>query len=275
MTPQLARYYFGRLNLIIAGRDKRRTIRDALSSHAVVGLRAQRWGFYEFAEIESYFTGFLVKYRPTAEEEVANPDRGVLEDLAIQNRVTAKSRFFLHVHSGLLAYHPVAYEIPRDTFANRFVEVFEHALQNFFVNAEIQSIEEERKLLDELNEFKSIRKVSIYLHPSNPSSRKVWRSTDERLRNLNATSYRENYETKPQKGSLKIANDRDLRKKIAMAEDGYGKVAVTGERKGKIETVSTSDNPLSILAPSNDEDPRIPFPVLRDAIDGFLARFKL
>lgn len=273
MPARMARYYFGRLNLITSGRDKRPIIRDALSSHAVVQIRSQRWGFYEFSEIDSYFTGFLVKYRPTVEEEVVNTERGVLEDVSIENRVTAKSRFFLHVHSGVIAYRPVVYEIPRVTFADRFVQVFENALDNFFVNAEIQSIEQERKLLEELSGFKAIHKVSIYLHPSNPNSRKIWRRIDKRMRDLNATSYRENYETKQEKGSLKIADDPDVRRKIAMAEDGYGSVVVTGERDGKMDTVSTNDNPFSILAPSNDEDPKFAFPALRQAISEFLSRF--
>lgn len=275
MAPNQTRYYFGRLNLITAGRRKHDVIRDALSSRAVVEIRSQRWGFYEFSEIDSYFTGFLVKYRPSAEEEVANPEQGTLEDVPIENRVTAKSRFFLHTESGLIAYHPIVYHIPRKTFATRFAEVFEHALQGFFVNAEIQSIEEQRKLIDELERFKSIRKVSIYLHPSNPSSRDIWRRQDDRLRQLNATSYRENYETKPEKGSLRVAQDEDLRQKIAMAEDGYGKVDVLGERDGKMQKVSTGDNPLSSLAPADDHDPPYILAAIRDTVAEFLSRFRL
>lgn len=275
MVGYSAQYYFGRLNLITAGHEKRQLTQEALSSRAVLEKRGQRWGFYEFSEIDSYFTGFLVKYRASAEEEVANPERGILEDIPIENRVTAKSRFFLHVESGLIAYHPILYQIPRRTFATRFAEVFEHALRGFFVNAEVQSIEQQRRLIDELARFKSIRKVSIYLHPSNPSSRDIWRRQDERLRDLNATSYRENYETRPEKGSLKVAEDEDLRQKIAMAEDGYGKVDVTGERDGKSQKISTGDNPLSAPAPADDQDPPSVLAALRETFTDFLSRFKL
>jgi hypothetical protein len=37
--------------------------------------------------------------------------------------------------------------------------------------------------------------------------------------------------------------DREIAQKIAMAEDGYGKVEVTGEKDGKIRRISTRDNP--------------------------------
>ena len=148
-------------------------------------------------------TGFLVKYKPSAEEEIVVPVRHALEDKAIENRVTAKSRFFLHAESGLIAYHPAGSQIPRKLFTTRFVEVFELALQNFFVNAEIQSIEEQFKFMDELRAFAAVHQVSIYLHPSNPSSRDIWRDLDQRIRAINSSSYKEKYEIERRRGTLR------------------------------------------------------------------------
>ena len=278
MAPKLVRYYFGRLNLIVAGREKVQVLRTALASNVALPVRGQRRGFYEFREVavseELFLTGFLVKYKPEAEEEIVVPERRVLEDRSIENRVTAKSRFLLHAASGVIAYHPVSSQIPRHLFAARFVEVLKFAHQNFFVDAEIQAIQEQYKILDELRSLSTISRVSIYLHPSNPSSRDIWRGVDQRIRNINASAYRERYDGDTTRGGLKIAEDEDVRQKIAMAEDGYGKVEVTGERDGEIYKVSTRDNPLSILAPSDDAPAERIFPALTETIVSFLERFR-
>jgi hypothetical protein len=278
MAQRQVRYYFGRFNLITPGRDKLEVLRNALASDAVLEVRGQSWGFYEFSELRSshlsLLTGFLVKYKPRVEEEIVVPERHALEEKAIENRVTAKSRFFLHANSGLIVYHPAGSQIPRQLFASRFVEVFQHALQNFFVNADIQSIEEQFKFIEELKSFTTVHQVSIYLHPSNPGSRDVWRDVDQRIKTINATSYKEKYESDRRKGTLRVIEDTEISQKIAMAEDGYGKVEVTGEKGGKIRKISTSDNPLSVLAPPDDERPEQVLPALRDTITSFLERFR-
>jgi len=278
MPQRQVRYYFGRLNLITPGRVKLEVLRNALASDAVLEVRGQSWGFYEFSELRSsdpsLLTGFLVKYKPKAEEEIVVPERHALEEKAIENRVTAKSRFFLHANSGLIVYHPVGSQIPRQLFASRFVEVFQYALQDFFVSADIQSIEEQFKFIEELKSFTTVHQVSIYLHPSNPSSRDVWQNLDQRIKAINASSYKEKYESDKRRGTLRIIEDTEISQKIAMAEDGYGKVDVTGEKDGKIRRISTRDNPLSILAPPDDEKPEEVFPALRDTITSFLERFR-
>ncbi len=278
MAPKLVKYYFGRLNLIVAGREKFQVLRTALASNVALPVRRQRWGFYEFNERrlgnEVFQTGFLVKYKPEAEEEVVVPERRALEDKSIENRVTAKSRFFLHPASGVIAYHPVSSQIPRHLFESRFVEVLKSALQNFFIDAEIQAIQEQFKILEELQSFTTISRVSIYLHPSNPSSRDIWRRVDQQLKDVNASGYWERFDGDRATGGLRIAADEDVRRKIAMAEDGYGKVDVIGERDGATRRVSTRDSPMSILAPSDDAPPERILPALTDTITSFLERFR-
>ena len=63
--------------------------------------------------------------------------------------------------------------------------------------------------------------------------------------------YREKYETprSEQFLTLRIQQDRDIRSKIAMAEDGYGVVRVSGEKDGRPLRVSTRDNPISVVVP--------------------------
>lgn len=278
MASKLVRYYVGRLNLISASSAKLDLQRRALASSTVLEVRKQRWGFYEFKELgegpDIFFTGFLVKYKAAVDEEIVVPERHTLEDTSIENRVTAKSRFFLHGPSGLIAFHPVSNQISRQLFAGRFAEVFEHSMGNFFVNAEIQSIQEQVTLLDELRYFRTVNRVSISLHPSNPSNRDIWRRVDERLRGVNATSYRESYEADARKGGLRVTEDPDITQKIAMAQDGYGKVEVIGERDGKLVKFSTRDNPMSILAPSDVEGPNRIFPAIRESVSSFLDRFR-
>jgi hypothetical protein len=276
MAHGRTRYYFGRLNLITGDNDKVGLLRKALASDAVLAVRGQRWGFYEFRELEDpsglFMSGYLVKYNPEAEEEIVIPERHALEDKAVENKVMAKSRFFLHASSGLIVYHPVGGQISRKLFPRRFVQVFEDALANFFVNADIQSIEEEYSFEEMLKSFTFIREVSIHLHPSNPSSRDIWQNVDRRMKELNASDYREKYESDERKGGLKVVEDQNIRQKIAMAVDGYGNVEVTGDRDGKMLKVSTLDNPMSILAPSG-ENPEEVFPALRETIASFLGRF--
>lgn len=279
MPPKQVRYFLARLNVIFADSDKLSLLQNALSSAAVLEVRGQRWGFYEFGRLDEsggpFFTGYLVKYKPEVEEEIVVPERHTIEDRAIENRVLAKSRFFLHAESGLMFYQPVASQISRKLFALRFAEVFEHAMANFFVDAEVQAIEEQLRFLDELKSLDNVRRVSISLHPSNPSNREVWRSLDEKLRNFNASSYREYYESDPRRGaSLNVVGSEDVSQKITMAEDGYGRVEAEGQRGGKMVKISTGDNPMSILAPSDTEYAGALFPAIRDALASFWERFR-
>lgn len=254
MRPRTAKYYFGRLNVVSGGSDKLELLRKALSSKAVLEVRGQRWGFYEFKSLEdltgSFLTGYLVKYRPEDEDEVVVPENHTLVESAVRNRVTAKCRFFLHARTGLLAYHPIAGQIPKDTFTTRFVQVFKHAMEDFFVDAEIRPVVRDYELLDQLARFSAVHQVAIALRPSNPSSRDIWKRQDERIRELNATSYHEKLEIDPRKGSLNVAGDDDIRAKISMAQDGYGQVDVTGQIDGREQTISTKDNPVTLILSS-------------------------
>src|SRR5690348_4857251 len=188
--PRRVRYYFGRFNLIGHYDNKQEYVISGLRSPAVVRSRGQHWQFFEVAPIESemglFQSGYLGKYKPRTEEEIAVPLAQKLDDQTIENLVVAKARFFLHLASGLIAYHPVGSQITREQFRRRFAEVFEAAKENFFVNAEIQSVQEGETIRDAIKGFSAIRSIDIYLHPSNPSLRDVWKRTDERLKELHA-----------------------------------------------------------------------------------------
>jgi hypothetical protein len=278
MTERSVRYYFGRFNLIANFEDKRDFILKGLQVHKFIEFRGYNWGFFEIIELNSEFGpfihGFLVKYRPSTEEEVAVPQSHRLTLAAIANRVIAKARFFLNIESGLIAYHPVGNQIPNSTFCERFVRIFEEAHRKFFINAEIQAIEEQYRIFEAIKKFSSIARVFVALHPSNPSNIDRWKRIDERLKKIGASNYNEQYEANIEIKSLTIEGDEELTNKIYMAEDGYGRADITGNIEGEYKTISTKDNPITSQAPGDDEPPENVLVKLNSTIKNILKRFK-
>jgi len=277
MPNKPVRYYFGRLNLIATFKDRREFILGGLRTDKFIERRNFIWGFFDIKEINTnqglFIHGYLVKYRPESELEVALPEKHKLGEVTAPNLVEAKSRFFLHIESGLIVYHPVGGQIENDVFCERFIEIFHEALDKFFVNAEIQAIEERFQVLEIIKKFKSISKVEIYLHPSNPNLSDLWKDIDQRLKTLSATSYKEVYENDKKESTLNVADDSEIRGKVAMAEDGYGKASVTGELEGEVKTVSTKDNPITALAPGDEEEPEKVLESLDESLRRIFQRF--
>jgi len=249
----------------------------ALKSKKVLEFRGFKWGFFNTLEMETelgaFLHGYLVKYKPEFSEEVANPLTHNLEDQFIENFVWAKSRFFLHIKSGVISYHPIGNAISKELFVERFCKLFEHTLENMFVNVEIQSIEEDYKIFEVIRSFQKIQHLHIYLHPSNPSNRDRWRRTDDRLKNIGASKYYEHYYAEPLLDNLNIIDDEDINSKITMADDGYGKAEITGIFDGETKTISTSDNPISTHAPGDEESPENVLNKLLEKIKNIFRRF--
>jgi hypothetical protein len=282
MAQREVRYYFGRLNVIAARFDKENLISaglfaDGEQPQAIVSHRGLNWGFFRLERIQTTFGefvhGFLVKFRPRTDEEIAIPETREIDDRMIENRIRAKARFFIHLSSHVIAYHPFGREISRRVFASRFKELFEANLGRFLVEAEIFPIEEERRINEAIMSLDSISRVRVYLHPSNPSNREVWKGVDERLRALEVASYREEYNAQPGTDGLAIAQDPEVNSKIAMAEDGYGSVQIIGLSDGEKRTVTTRDAPVVALAPYDDEPPEVVLERLADTVRKILERF--
>lgn len=214
------------------------------------------WGFFNVTplktEFGAFFHGYLVKFEPESDEEVAIPETQQINDQLICNRVIAKAPFFIHVKSGLLIYKPISNRISSSSFKNIFVELFKKANDYFFIDAEIQTIQDQIKLLEEIKRFTRLYRISIYLHPSNPSNSERWRHIDERLKRLEAAKIKEEIEIKKEGTGLAIVEDSETLSKIYMAEDGYGKARITGEADGITKTISTQDNPVKEKV---DEEP--------------------
>lgn len=277
MANRLVRYYFGRLNIVAAREDKGRLLSDGLAATEITTHRGLKWGFFEMRALQTadgeFVHGFLVKFKPLTEEEVAVPETHQIDDRTVENRITAKARFFLHVRSHIIAYHPFGREISRTVFVNRFKELFEGNLDGFFVDVEILPIDEEHGIRDAMRELDRISEVQVRLHPSNPSNRALWKQVDERLKAIGVSSYREDYETDPGSDGLSIRGDADLNRKIAMAEDGYGTVRVVGRSGGERKDITTRDAPVTAAAASDDEQPEVVLERLADTLRRLLDRF--
>lgn len=278
MPIRPVQYYFGRLNILANYDDKRKFLLKALKTKKKLEHRNSNWGFFEIKELQSEFGdfihGFLVKYRPDFSEEVANEETHNLQIQDIENFVIAKSRFFLHIESGLIAYHPSGNAIRPKIFKVRFTKLFEFALDDFFISTEIQSIEEEFKIFDAIKRFQKIRTVNIYLHPSNPTNRDRWKRTDDRLKELRVGSYQEKYDAEPVSGDLDIREDEEIASKIVMADDGYGIAEVSGILDNEEKKISTGDNPTSTQAPNDEESAENVLEALANKIRELFGRFK-
>lgn len=255
MSTQINKYYVGRLNVISAyPGEKVNFLLNGLSTSTVLTARAYSYVFLESERVEyaglaensteDYLSGLLVKYRPTEDGETVDWSTHEIEDQEVRDRVRCKSRFIIHVKTGIIAYHVVA-DFTEDHFKKQFCKLFEQAHQDFFVDADIQTINHEVSFLASLEQFDSIKKVQIYLHPSNPSNRSIWQKQDERLKQLQAEKYTEIYKLCETARASSIREDEEIKSKLHMAMDGYGKAKVTGTRDGDKKTLSTGDNPIT------------------------------
>ncbi|NQU28952.1 MAG: hypothetical protein HQ528_11735 [Candidatus Marinimicrobia bacterium] len=239
------KYHFGRINILAERENKEEFLWSSLIPEKEIKRHGFCWNFFEIEREDSglglFYYGYLVKFKKISEEEIAVPERHKLTLEEIKNRTVAKSPFFIHVHSGLIAYHPVSNHIENSQFCNIFKKIFEDANLGFFVNIEIQPVTESYEFFEAIKRFSLIKKVAIYLHPANPNISDTWKRTHERLTELNADSFHEEYKSSLDDGGLKIVEDTEITSKIRMAEDGYGHVDATGYIDGEPTKVSTID----------------------------------
>lgn len=278
MSTRASLYYIGRLNLISAYRDDKKTfLLRGLRSSVALPVKTYAYGFFKVEEvqydIEDYISGFLVKYRPSEPSEVVDTDTREIEDQEFRDRVRAKSRFFLHVKTGIIAYQ-VFGEFSEKVFKKNFCDLLEQAYDNFFVNVEIQTINQEVSFFESLKRLDTISKVSIYLHPSNPSNREIWRRQDERLQELKIESYKEEYKFKSSSNGTAAKDDEEISSKLHMASDGYGKARIIGKVDGETKVVSTGDNPVVCNVETDDEEEPSTQDIMAQIVPTFKSIFR-
>lgn len=248
MPSKVHTYFFGRLNLLTYSEDKREFLYTALSTDTSEVSGKFKYAFFDVQELtlagELFVFGRLVKYKPLLEGEVVDEGAHRLVDGGLPHGVVAKSEFFLHYRTSVLAYRPVTNRISANQFCEMFSRLVEAAYQNFFVSAEIDSIDEDIEIERAIEQLDVVSKVMFDLHPSNPSNRAVYRHLDERLKALRAQRLRQTM-TACEGGFVRdTLLDDDGFKGLMMAVDGYGKGCVEGIIDGRKVAISTEDSPV-------------------------------
>ncbi|RRR66869.1 MAG: hypothetical protein EI684_19925 [Candidatus Viridilinea halotolerans] len=279
MAMRPATYYFGRLNLVPIIDDLQKKtdfILEALRSNKTMEKRGHIWRFSKIGNFSNddglYVYGYLVKYKAQVEEEVIVPETGDIEDEAIDNSIIAKSRFFLHIKSGLVAYRPISNKISESQFREQFAELIETAYDHFFVEAQIQSIQDRIQFQEALRRTENVSRIQFILQPSNPSAG-IWEDLDKDFKLTGTKQYVEIRDMDEQRtnGSIILDNGK-LLEKLLMSEDGYGETRVTGKLDGKVRTISTKDNPVTAKASSEDKDVDSIFSSLQGIITNIFDR---
>lgn len=269
-----SRFNFARLNVIAEYSDKRSFLLKGLSGRQTRKVRSHLWGFFEveeLAEYKEYLTGYLTKLKPLYAEEVGDLETHQLGTADVANLAVAKSRFFLHVRTGIIAYHVISNHVPRNVFEEQFAKLFEEGHGKFFVSAELQTIEKRETFLKAIASMDRVSFLKIDLHPTNPAYNDIYREIDERMKRRRVKAYREEFVGSGEGPGLSLTDDSDVASKVTMAEDGYGRAVASGIRNGKRTTVATSQNPVSVQTETRD---RSAGQILGSIVDEFAALFR-
>ncbi|PKL77266.1 MAG: hypothetical protein CVV25_14795, partial [Ignavibacteriae bacterium HGW-Ignavibacteriae-4] len=259
--------------------DKLAFIRKGLKTTKFIVADKFTWGFFNIEEFETdfgnVFSGFLGKYAPLKFEEKADPKIHSIIDEEIENRMIAKSRFFLIVNSGLIAYHTISNKISSNQFSKFLSQLFIEEYEKMFLNIELQSIKEQYEIFDAIKKFDQIQKVTIYLHPSNPSNRDSWDHIDKMMKDLEAASMKEEVCYKENsKGLQNVSTNSEVVSRIQMTEDGYGETQVRGYLDGELKTISSKENPITCDAPNDEFESKTVFNILKHKFTDIMSRFK-
>lgn len=241
-------YQFGRLNMLGHWEDKRQFIFVALSAGVTETKGKFKYGFFDVEELERegeiFVFGRLVKYKPVLEGETVDEDLHQVVEGGLPHGVVAKSEFFLHYDTDIIAYRPVANKLSPGQFREMVAKLIESGHDRFFVSAEIQSIDEDYEIEEAIRQFEAITKVSLDLHPSNPSNREIYARVDERLKAIKARRMRLTLYAKERGFDLAAFFGDDAYRGLMMAADGYGTGSIQGVVDGTKVTVSTEDSPV-------------------------------
>lgn len=253
----MKKYFIGRFNLSANYSDyseKAEIIKNTLEAKVFVEERGYRYMFSDFEKFtyddEVYFTSFMLKFHATEEHDIIN-ELGETEKVQLPNEVVGRARYVLESKTGLIAYSVQGSRITRNSFENRFSQIFDKVHNGFFIEARIDSIEERGDFIERLSSMRRIEQIRVVLHPSNPNSDKLWKELDDRLKRERVGKYTEQYDAKKDGPSIEV--DSVIKERIAMSEDGYGVTAAVGKNQND-ETVvyKTSDNPTNAQGPDHD-----------------------
>lgn len=241
-------YLFGRLNLLGREGSFRQLLHNSLSHRATQTAGKFKYGFFDSYDIspqnEIFAFGRLVKYKSVLEGELVDEESHEVIEGGLPQGVVAKSEFFLHYNSKVVAYHPVVNRLSANQFRTMFAQLIEAANENFFIQVQVQTIDEEYKIQEDIKRFEIINRVSFDIHPTNPSANPFYKEVDERLKRLKAESFQGTLKSKEGGLNEEALLEDDIYRSIVMAVDGYGRGAVEGIMEGRKVTITTEDSPI-------------------------------
>lgn len=255
-------YQFGRISVYGANiNDKFTFIFDALEANVFITKRQFRYIITDERAIdfrdEKYLYGVLTKYRLVQENPVVDEEEKKLSTDETEKQVVASAKFFIHVDSQVIAYRPITKKISANQFRSSFSELVAEAHNRFFVQAPVDSIDEEIEIRESLGLFKRITKVISKIRPSNPGFNPIWKTVDDDMKTLGIE--KEQVISESKKGIDPNALQSDERyKRIHMSIDGYGQAWIHGVREdGSPLVVSTENSPVTHKVIDYDEPVKV------------------
>lgn len=260
MRPTVHRYHFGRLYLRGSWADLREYILRSLRADVYEPDRQYKYGIFDVRELthqeHSFVFGRLVKYKHLLEGELVDEGAKRLMEGWLPEGVVGKASFFLHCGSWVIAYRPIANRISDHQFRVILPRLIKAANARFFVDANIESIEEELSLMRAVMALDTVERITVDIHRPNPSLRDVWRPLHERMQAIGAQRLRESVEARGPGLNKQAMEQDEVYRGLAMATDGYGSAAVQGIIDGRKVVVKTGDSPV-IKEVMDSEDPEV------------------
>lgn len=259
MSPRTRQYLFGRVIAYGRSESKSELLSTLLTSSAelIPETGDFGWGIFQvrFLEGESdgFATGYLTKFSLAEAAERVDRETRTFTVEEMHDHTRAKARFFLHLRSGLIAYHRAGGDITDRRFRRVFAGLLEETYEDLFIEAFVQPIMEPGDFFRKLDRFETVSRVRFSLHPTNPNFRPEYASLDKKMKRIRAERYTEEYVATPNT-SLK-ANDPHVEAGLLMASDGYGSGTVEGILDGELRSIRTGDSPETIAVPITEEDP--------------------
>lgn len=242
----MANLFFSRLHIATSRdtADKVDFLLIGLRNDARTDFREFLYKFFDTEVVEfdgkEFISGQLVKYNPADIERVVDESEQKIVDEDVKNKVVGMSRFIIDASSSIVMFMEVPNVISRETFVNRFTELFKKNYDDYFIELSITPIKEQYSFIETIRKFRAVKQISITLFPSNPNFADRWKVIDERLRNNHITKYKETQENNISGQNIRI--DEETENKFLMAEDGYGESHASGiDENGNERTISTKD----------------------------------
>ena len=209
-----------------------------------------------------YYSGKLNKVKPDATVTVMTKNYKEELEKEEPDMVLYSSEFiYIPQYSGI-AFHSIPNYIEPKKFITIFSRVIENTLGNFFVDCQINLLDDLDSFFKKLNNFSSISTMKATVNPPNPLFGRFWKSLKEYIEKRNATELQikemnknNNLRTLIKELIMLILNkdekEIDLYLKsndispldlaILMSLDGYGNGRIDGHVNGQYKFIKTHE----------------------------------